>query len=423
MTAPPSNSHAAHDLFAPAAQQVSLSDAIELHRFQGVKDAHRVALIERLLHGVATVVPSKANSDILLMVCGNEEHFRLAKKLMAEFSDMFAAVKEKHDNNKKRVEAMHERVKTMRESNGLFKDRDTKVPGFLRDVKLRPREALSEGQTPLIDSLADETTNIIAVLGHFGSGKTYLAVAQGLEDIITGRRTKLIATRKESPVHKQIGFVPGTQHDKTKRDNHAVFENLVKVMMDWGVPEKDAIDKTERLIKPSKSLLPGQEIVEVVLPAQLEGRTIHDAVIILDEAHGIPTALMRGILGRLGNNSKLIIMGDFHQINDKRLRQTHYDEDDGCGLAYAVSFLADSPNIDNIAMIVNMDAKDVHRSAATREVAFAMQAYAKKRGRFPVWQGDIDNALVQYAERKQTAMRSNVATLRRSRIATASCDA
>ncbi|MDX1923527.1 MAG: PhoH family protein [Alphaproteobacteria bacterium] len=419
----PTHGDGHHSLFVPAAQQVALSDAIELRRFQGVKEGHRVALIEKLLHGIATVALSKDNNEILLMACSNEENYRLAKKLMAEFNDMFIAVKEKHDNNKKRVEVMYERIKTIRESNGLFKDKDTKIPGFLRDVKPMPRQPLSEGQAPLITSLADDTTSIIAVIAHFGSGKTYLPFAQGLEDIITGRRTKLIATRKESTVHKHIGFVPGTQHDKTKRDNHAAFENLVKVMMDWGVSEKDAIDKTERLIKPSKSLLPGQEIVEIVLPEQLEGRTIHDAVIILDEAHGIPTSLMRGILGRLGNNSKLIIVGDFHQINDKRLRQTHYDEDDGCGLAYAVSFLADSPNIDNIAMIVNMDAKDVHRSDATREVAFAMQAYAKKRGRFPVWQGDIDNALAQYAERKQAAARTNVATLRRSRIAAASCEA
>ncbi len=111
---------------------------------------------------------------------------------------------------------------------------------------------------------------------------------------------------------------------------------------------------------------------------------------------------MRGILGRLGDNSKLVIIGDFRQINNKQLRQTHYDEDDGCGLAYIVSMLAQSPNLDKVSLIVNMGPDDVHRSDATRQIAKAMDTYAQKRGLLPVWQGQIDDSLETYFAKRQT---------------------
>lgn len=379
----------------------AFTDIFEAHRLENISDANRFELVSGLLEDIAEVRRAEANNEVFIIKAKDEATFKLAKKLVAAFFEEYRDVKQDKDIKKKHyLDELSKRIKKLRKAEGLNSRYEIDIPGFLRGVVPQPRKALSPGQTPYIDALADKGVNVVVTLGNFGSGKTFLTVAQALEDIIAGRKSKLVATRKESGVHKKIGAVPGSQHDKTKRDNHAIFEKIVEVFKIWGLSEKDAIEKTELLIKPSKGLLPGQEIVEIVLPDQLEGRTIHNATIILDEAHGVTTAMMRGILGRLGDNSRLVIMGDFRQINNKQLRQTDYNEDDGCGLAYAVALLAKSPNLDKIAMIVNMGPEDVHRSAATREIAIAMDAYAEEHNLFPVWQPKIDEALRGYLATK-----------------------
>ncbi|MBY0427839.1 MAG: PhoH family protein, partial [Alphaproteobacteria bacterium] len=321
----------------------SFTDIFEAHRLENISDANRFQLVSGLLEDIAEVKRAESSQEAFIIKAKDESGFKLAKKLIASFFEAYREVKQNKDIKKKHYpDELSRRIKKLRQAEGLNSRYEIEIPGFLRGIIPQQRLPLSPGQAPYIDALSDTGVNVVVTLGNFGSGKTFLTVAQALEDIIAGRKSKLVATRKESGVHKKIGAVPGSQHDKTKRDNHAIFEKIVEVFKIWGLSEKEAIEKTELLIKPSKGLLPGQEIVEIVLPDQLEGRTIHNATIILDEAHGVTTAMMRGILGRHGDNSRLVIMGDFRQINNKQLRETDYNADDGCGLAYAVAFLAES---------------------------------------------------------------------------------
>ncbi len=260
------------------------TDVISASQIEGISGSDRLGLVRQLLRDIADVSLAQPGKDALIIQISSDKDRELASRLIEAFLLAYDEVKKEY-KQKKRLEPLFAQIKAIRKAYGLVAGTHKEVPGFLRGITPQPSQPLSDGQTPLINSLADDSINIMAVLGNFGSGKTYLTVSQALADIVMGRKSKIIATRKESPVHKQIGFVPGTQHDKTKRDNHAIFENIVKVFMSWGVSEKDAITKTEKLITTPAGMLPGQEIVEVVLPAQLEGRTIHDAVIILDEAH------------------------------------------------------------------------------------------------------------------------------------------
>lgn len=375
----------------------AFTDIFEAHRLENISDANRYELVSGLLEDIAEVNRAESSQEAFIIKAKNDADFNLAKKLIAAFFEAYREVKQDKDTKKKHYpDELAKRIKKMRKAEGLNSRYEIEIPGFLRGIVSQPRVALSPGQTPYIDALADTGVNFVVTLGNFGSGKTFLTVAQALEDIIAGRKSKIVATRKESGVHKKIGAVPGTQHDKTKRDNHAIFEKIVEVFKIWGLSEKEAIEKTELLIKPSKGLLPGQEVVEIVLPDQLEGRTIHNATIILDEAHGVTTAMIRGLMGRLGDNSRLVIMGDFRQINNKQLRETDYNADDGCGLAYAVALIAESRDLDKIALIVNMGPEDVHRSEATRKIAIAMDAYAQRHNLLPVWQPKIDAALKGY---------------------------
>ena len=142
-------------------------------------------------------------------------------------------------------------------------------------------------------------------IGPAGTGKTYLAVACGIELIKRGTFQRLILTRPALEAGERLGFLPGDLEEKIKPYLQPIYDALYDIM------RYDELKKwTDR------------RILEVVPLAYMRGRTLSDAFIILDEAQNTTFEQMKMFLTRLGINSKAVVTGDITQIDLPLTSQT-----------------------------------------------------------------------------------------------------
>ena len=152
------------------------------------------------------------------------------------------------------------------------------VPGATRRVYPR-----TQGQAEYVNLL--QTRDMVFCTGSAGSGKTYLAVAEALRLILTHKKNKLIITRPVVEAGESLGFLPGDLEDK--------IDPYLR-------PLRDAMET----ILPAESVkrLFEAGIVEVAPLAYMRGRTLNNAVVILDEAQNTTCAQMKMFLTRMGEN-------------------------------------------------------------------------------------------------------------------------
>ena len=135
-------------------------------------------------------------------------------------------------------------------------------------------------------------------IGPAGTGKTYLAVAYCLGELLSGRKQKLILTRPVVEAGESLGFLPG---DLSQKLNPYL---------------KPLYDGMEAIIAPATiRRLEDSGAIEIAPLAYMRGRSIHNACIILDEAQNTTQAQMKMFLTRIGENSCAIITGDVTQID------------------------------------------------------------------------------------------------------------
>ncbi len=135
-------------------------------------------------------------------------------------------------------------------------------------------------------------------IGPAGTGKTYLAVACGIELIKKGFFQKIILTRPALEAGERLGFLPGDLEEKIKPYLQPVYDALYDIM------------RYEELKKWTE-----RRILEIVPLAYMRGRTLSNAFVILDEAQNTTYEQMKMFLTRLGINSKAVVTGDVTQID------------------------------------------------------------------------------------------------------------
>jgi phosphate starvation-inducible PhoH-like protein len=220
-----------------------------------------------------------------------------------------------------------------------FFDTCIQIPGGI--TKIFPR---SRGQGLYLKGLS--THDLSFAVGPAGTGKTYLAMAWALQDLLMKNRRKLILTRPIVEAGESLGFLPG---------------DLVQKINPYLRPLYDAMEalipyETLRRLEESRS-------IEVAPLAYMRGRSLSNCVVILDEAQNTTKEQMKMFLTRLGENTKAIVTGDITQIDlPKRIES---------GLVHALSILG---GIDDI-FISRMDARDVVRSRLVRKI---IEAYEKE---------------------------------------------
>ena len=140
--------------------------------------------------------------------------------------------------------------------------------------------------------------DMIFALGPAGTGKTYLAVAQAVAQLITGSVQRLILSRPAVEAGERLGFLPGDMKEKVDPYLRPIYDALYDCMP----PEQ-----VERRIASGE--------IEIAPIAFMRGRTLADAFVILDEAQNTTPAQMKMFLTRFGQNSRMVICGDPRQVD------------------------------------------------------------------------------------------------------------
>jgi len=208
--------------------------------------------------------------------------------------------------------------------------------------------ARTENQQKLVK--AYDTNDMILAIGPAGSGKTYTAIALAVRALKNREVKKIILCRPAVEAGEKLGFLPGDMKEKIDPYLQPLYDAL------------------EDMLPPNKlKEYMENKIIQIAPLAFMRGRTLNDAVIILDEAQNTTTAQIKMFLTRLGVNAKMIITGDITQI-DLPANATS-------GLIQAMQILR---NVKGIAKI-EFDKKDIVRHKLVQRIVEAYEKHQEER--------------------------------------------
>ncbi len=173
---------------------------------------------------------------------------------------------------------------------------DAKGPPIM--IRTRRKTIVPRSNTQVDYMRALVRDDIIFALGPAGTGKTYLAVAQAVAQLITGSVQRLILSRPAVEAGERIGFLPGDMKEKVDPYLRPIYDALYDCMP----PEQ-----VERRMASGE--------IEIAPIAFMRGRTLADAFVILDEAQNTTREQMKMFLTRFGQNSRMVICGDPKQVD------------------------------------------------------------------------------------------------------------
>jgi len=165
-------------------------------------------------------------------------------------------------------------------------------------IRTRRKTIVPRSATQIDYMKALASKDIIFALGPAGTGKTYVAVAQAVSQLITGSVQRLILSRPAVEAGERLGFLPGDMKEKVDPYLRPLYDALYDCMP----PEQ-----VERRIASGE--------IEIAPIAFMRGRTLGDAFVILDEAQNTTPAQMKMFLTRFGQNSRMVICGDPRQVD------------------------------------------------------------------------------------------------------------
>lgn len=169
---------------------------------------------------------------------------------------------------------------------------------------MRPR---NKEQRFAVSLLTDPSVPVVALDGPAGTGKTLCAVAAGLEQVVEdGRYARLCVYRPVVPVGKaDLGYLPGSLDEKLDPWMAAIADAV------YALTERRSRHDAQQVIEAIKDR--GQLVMESV--THLRGRTLHNSFVLVDEAQNLPADVVKTILTRLGDDSKVVFTGDTSQID------------------------------------------------------------------------------------------------------------
>ena len=298
--------------------------------FYGVNNVH-MQMIKALFPKLRIVA-----RDNVIRVLGDEEE-------MAKFEECT-----------ERIRKHVEKYNTLGEEDiiDIVNGRRTKADA-VKDVLVystsgKPIKGRSENQQKLIDAF--EKNDMIFAVGPAGTGKTYLSIALAVKALKDKTAKKIILSRPAVEAGEKLGFLPGDMKEKIDpylQPLYDALEDMIPV-----VKLQDMMDKN---------------IIQIAPLAFMRGRTLHDAIVILDEAQNTTPAQIRMFLTRMGWNSKMIITGDMTQIDLPGNQLS--------GLREALGILS---GMQGIAMI-NLDGKDIVRHKLVTRIVKAYETYDKTK--------------------------------------------
>jgi len=166
------------------------------------------------------------------------------------------------------------------------------------EIKTRKKliEPRTDAQKAYVQSLF--THELAFGIGPAGTGKTYLAVAVGVNMLIGGHVDKIILSRPAVEAGEKLGYLPGDMKDKVDPYMQPLYDALNDFL-----PGKQAAKMME------------EKVIEIAPLAFMRGRTLSNAFVVLDEAQNATTMQMKMFLTRLGEGSRMVITGDRTQVD------------------------------------------------------------------------------------------------------------
>jgi phosphate starvation-inducible PhoH-like protein len=182
-----------------------------------------------------------------------------------------------------------------------------------------------------------------------GSGKTYTSIALAVRALKNKEIRKIILSRPAVEAGEKLGFLPGDMKDKIDPYLQPLYDALQDM-----IPTMKLQEMME------------QNVIQIAPLAFMRGRTLNDAVVILDEAQNTTTAQIKMFLTRMGMNTKMIVTGDMTQIDLPSSQRS--------GLVEATSILK---GVEGIAFI-EMNKKDIVRHKLVTRIVEAYEKHDKK---------------------------------------------
>ena len=294
--------------------------------FYGVSNGH-LQMIRSLYPKLRIVA-----RDNVIRVLGDEEQ-------MASFEE-----------NVERIRQHVLRFNSLREEDilDIIKGKRTKdeIPEgvIVYSMSGRPIKARTENQQRLIE--AYDNHDMIFAVGPAGTGKTYLSIALAVKALKDKTAKKIILSRPAVEAGEKLGFLPGDMKDKIDPYLQPLYDALQDML-----PQVKLQDMMEK------------HVIQIAPLAFMRGRTLSDAVVILDEAQNTTPAQIRMFLTRMGWNTKMIITGDMTQIDLPHSQKS--------GLIEALHILN---NVEGIG-VVNLDRKDIVRHKLVTRIVNAYEEY------------------------------------------------
>ena len=216
------------------------------------------------------------------------------------------------------------------------------------NISGRPIKSRSENQQKIIDAF--EKTDMTFAVGPAGTGKTYLSIALAVKALKEKTAKKIILSRPAVEAGEKLGFLPGDMKDKIDPYLQPLYDALEDM-----IPAAKLQDMMEK------------HIIQIAPLAFMRGRTLSDAVVILDEAQNTTPQQIKMFLTRMGWSTKMIITGDMTQIDLPREQKS--------GLKEALKILE---HVEGIS-IVNLAEKDIVRHKLVTRIVNAYDKYDKSK--------------------------------------------
>ncbi len=304
---------------------------IDLVTFYGVKNVH-IQMIKALYPKLRII--ARGN---IIKVMGDEEE-------MCAFEDNI----DKMQQHCIKYNSLNEDTILNIIKGERTKEESSDNSAIVYSVTGKPIIPRSDNQQKLVEAF--NKTDMIFAIGPAGSGKTYMSIALAVRALKNKEIRKIILSRPAVEAGEKLGFLPGDMKDKIDPYLQPLYDALQDM-----IPAQKLTEYME------------QNVIQIAPLAFMRGRTLNDAVVILDEAQNTTTQQIKMFLTRMGQGTKMIITGDMTQIDLPRNVKS--------GLKEATEVLKDVKGIS----IIQMNENDIIRHKLVTRIVNAYAKYDRHR--------------------------------------------
>lgn len=230
--------------------------------------------------------------------------------------------------------------------NGKKGDKGNDSNVIVYNINGKPIYPRSENQCRLVEEF--KKNDMLFAVGPAGTGKTYTAIALAVRALKNKEIRKIILSRPAVEAGEKLGFLPGDMRDKIDPYLQPLYDALEDMI---------PMAKLKEFME--------MNVIQIAPLAFMRGRTLNDAIVILDEAQNTTPQQIKMFLTRMGNNTKMIITGDLTQID--------LPQHQNSGLVHATRILKDVKGIG----FVNLNKKDIVRHKLVTRIVDAYESYEK----------------------------------------------